>query len=925
MLDPRLILLASFAYLALLFGIAFYGDRRAAAGRSLIANPYVYALSLGVYATAFSFYGAVGRAANTGVAIVAMSLGPTLFAALGWTLLRKMIRISQANRITTIADFVGWRYGKSSLLAAMVTIVALVGVIPYVALQLKAVADSYAVLAQFPELSPPSPRAPAVLEDTAFYVASVLALFAMLFGTRHLDASERHEGMVAAIAFESIVKLAALLAVGIFVVYGIYDGFGDVFMRAGASPDLGRLLTVEATPGGAAGWTSLMFVSILALLCFPRQFQIGVVENVSERHVRKAIWFLPLYSFALNLFVLPIALGGLMRFPGGSVDPDTFVLALPMSESQEWLALIVFIGGLSAAASMVIVESIALSTMICNDLAMPLLLRVQRLRLASRPDISGLVLSIRRAAIVVLLGLAYAYYRATIQTGALASILFVAFVAIVQVAPSLLGGMFWKDGTRAGAITGLSLGIAAWAYTMLLPAFAEGGLLPRTLIDQGPFGIAWLKPQHLFGLAAIDPLTQALYWTLLVNVGGYVAVSLSGRPSAREQVQALLFVDAFRVSSRRTRLWRGSTSLDELRMLTRRFLGPARADDAFARYAASRGAKDVNALEPDAELVEFVESLLVGTIGAASARVMVATAVREEPLGIEEVMSILDETSQLIVSSRMIAEKSRELEAVSAELRAANERLKELDRLKDEFLSAVTHELRTPLASIRAVSELLFAGQTIDAAERRRFLGIIIGETERLTRLTNQVLDLAKVESGNAIWRRTQVDMKELIEEVRESLHPLLHERGVQLTTELPGRVPLVDADRDRLLQVVVNLVSNAAKFCEPDSGRISIVLAVDNGSLRVDVTDNGPGIALADQPLIFEKFVQVADASGARQPGSGLGLAISRHIVSYHGGRIWVESNPGDGARFSFTVPYVTDDARAAAELARSPYGAAG
>src|SRR5437764_3832380 len=854
MLDARLILLASFAYLALLFGLAFYGDRRAAAGRSLIANPYVYALSLGVYATAFSFYGAVGRAANTGVAIVAMSLGPTLFAALAWMLLRKMIRISQANRITSIADFIGWRYGKSSLLAAMVTIVVLVGMIPYVALQLKAVADSYAVLAQFPELAPPAATAPVILGDTAFYVASALALFAMLFGTRHLDASERHEGMVAAIAFESIVKLAALLAVGAFVVYGIYDGFGDVFERAAASTELRRLLTFDATPGGAAGWMSLMFVSMLAMLCFPRQFQIGVVENVSERHVRKAIWFLPLYSFALNLFVLPIALGGLLRFPGGSVDPDTFVLALPMSERQEWLALVVFIGGLSASAGMVIVEAIELSTMICNDLAMPLLLRVQRLRLASRPDVSGLVLSIRRAAIVLLLALAYAYYRATFHTGALASILFVAFVAIVQIAPALLGGPFWKDGTRAGAIAGLSLGIAAWGYTMLLPAFAEGGLLPRTLIDEGPLGIAWLKPQHLFGLASIDPLAQALYWTLLVNVGAYVAVSLAGRPSAREQVQAVLFVDAFRVSGRGARLWRGSTSLDELRMLARRFLGPAGADDAFARYAASRGAIDVNALEPDADLVQFVESLLVGTIGAASARVMVATAVREEALGIEEVMSILDETSQLIVSSRMIEEKSREFEAVSAELRAANERLKELDRLKDEFLSAVTHELRTPLASIPALSELLFGGPDIDAVERRRFLGIIIAETERLTRLINQVLDLAKVESGNATWHRSQVDLKELIEEVRESLRPLLRERRVELTTQLPAQVPWVHADRDRLLQVVVNLLSNAAKFCQPDRGRIAVALSVEPDVVRVDVRDNGPGIAPADQTLILDR-----------------------------------------------------------------------
>jgi signal transduction histidine kinase len=904
-----MILLASFAYLALLFGIAFYGDRRAAAGRSLIASPYVYALSLGVYATAFSFYGAVGRAANTGVAIVAMSLGPTLYAALGWMLLRKMIRISQANRITSIADFIGWRYGKSSLLAAMVTLVALVGVIPYVALQLKAVTDSYAVLAQFPELARVSAVTPSISEDTAFYVALLLVVFAMLFGTRHLDASERHEGMVAAIAFESVVKLVALLGVGVFVVYGIYDGFGDIFTRAAASAELRHLLTLEATPGGGGGWMSLMFVSMLAMLCFPRQFQIGVVENVNERHVRKAIWLFPLYSFALNLFVLPIALGGLIRFPGGGVDPDTFVLALPMSERQEWLAVAVFIGGLSATAAMVIVESIALSTMICNDLAMPLLLRVRGLRLASRADLSGLVLSIRRAAIVLLLALSYVYYRATFQTTALVSILFVAFVALVQIAPALLGGMFWKDGTRAGAITGISIGITVWAYTMLVPAFVESGLLPHALTEHGPFGLAWLNPQHLFGLGSIDPLTQALYWTLLLNTGAYIAVSLAGRPSAQEQVQALLFVDAFRVSARGAQLWRGSTSLDELRILARRFLGPARADEAFARYAAARGARDASALQPDAKLVQFVESLLVGTIGAASARVMVATAVREEPLGIEEVMSILDETSQLIVSNRTIEQKSRELEAVSAELRAANERLKELDRLKDEFLSAVTHELRTPLASIRALSELLFARQDIEGSERRRFLGIIIAETERLTRLTNQVLDLAKVESGNATWHRSQVDMRELIEEVRESLLPLMRERRVKLVTQLPDHVPLVDADRDRLLQVVVNLLSNAVKFCAPDKGRVSIALAIDGDALRVDVRDNGPGIAPADQSLIFEKFVQVADASGAKQPGSGLGLAISRHIVSYHGGRIWVESSPGEGATFSFTVPYDTAD----------------
>jgi len=904
MLDGRTILLASGAYLALLFAVAHYGERRAASGRSLVSNPYVYTLSLAVYATAFSFYGGVGRAAETGVAIVAVSMGPTLYAALAWLVLRKMIRISKANRITSIADFIGWRYGKSSLLAAVVTLVAIVGVVPYVSLQLKAIAESYAVLAQYPEFALPAANPPPMPEDTALYAAVALAAFAMLFGTRRLDVTERHEGMVAAIAFESLVKLSALVAVGAFVVWSIHDGLGDVFARADALPELRRLVTLEATPGNAAGWTTLMIVSLMAILCFPRQFQLGVVENVSERHLRKAVWLFPLYSFALNFFLLPIALAGLLRFPGHSVEADMFALALPMSERQELLALFVFIGGVSAATAMVIAESIALSTMICNDLAMPLLLRWKRLALATRPDLSGLVLSIRRIAIVVLLALAYGYYRATIGLHALAPILFVAFVALVQIAPALLGGMYWKQATKAGACTGIALGVAVWAYTMLLPTFADAGLLPQRLVTTGPFDMAWLRPRQLFGLAGIDPLAQALYWTLLANVGAYVAVSLCTRQSQLERVQALLFVDVFRISDRGAQLWSGSTSLEELRGLARRFLGPARADEALASYAIRRNAASIDVLQPDAGLVHHVETLLAGVIGTASARVMVATAVREVPLRVEEIMRILDETSELIAYSHQLEEKSREIETVSAELRNANDRLRELDRMKDDFLAAVTHELRTPLASIRGLSELLYADAGISAGERTRFLGIIIKESERLTRLINQVLDLAKVEAGKATWHRSQVDMRELVEEVRESLDPLLRERRVRLTTDLPAAVPSVDADRDRLLQVVVNLVSNAVKYCAPDEGWVALGVAVEADAIRVDVADNGPGIAEGDQALIFEKFVQVADAGGGRQPGSGLGLAISRHIVHFHGGRLWVRSVPGQGATFSFTIP---------------------
>src|ERR1043166_7186544 len=386
MLQGWVILLASFAYLGLLFGIAFYGDHRADSGRSIIANPYIYVLSMAVYATSWTFYGSVGRASVSGLGFLPIYLGPTLMAALWWLVLRKMIRISKANRITSIADFVASRYGKSQLLGGIVTVIAVIGIIPYIALQLKAVANSLGILLSYPDVTAPVQRKTvAISDDTTLYVALLLAAFTILFGTRHLEATERHEGMVAAIAFDSLVKLVAFIAVGVFVTFGIYDGFGDVFQKAAGALDLPHLLANDR-PGGYGNWAALMLLSMYAILFLPRQFQVSVVENVNETHLSKAIWMFPLYLLAINVFVLPIALGGLMHF-GREADADMFVLTLPMAQQQQTLALPAFIGGLSAATGMVIVEAIALSTMVCNDLLMPVLLRLRILRLTERPDL----------------------------------------------------------------------------------------------------------------------------------------------------------------------------------------------------------------------------------------------------------------------------------------------------------------------------------------------------------------------------------------------------------------------------------------------------------------------------------------------------------------------------------------------------------
>ncbi len=532
MLTTEIILLFAFGYTGVLFAIAYFGDRRAAQARSIISNPYIYALSLAVYCTAWTFYGSVGRASASGLGFLPTYIGPTLVCALGWVVLRKIIRISKTHRITSIADFIGSRYGKSGALATVVTVIAVMGIIPYIALQLKAISMSYNIINQYPLIVMPRYFADiAVVHDTAFYVALLLALFAILFGTRHLDATERHEGLVAAIAFESLVKLVAFLAAGVFVTYGIYQGFGDLFTHAATVPRLQELFIFEARGSGYFSWGLDIVLSMVVLICLPRQFQVIVVENVNEDHLQKAIWLFPVYLLAINLFVLPIAFGGAMQLPAG-VDADTFVLTLPMARRQEALSLLVFIGGMSAATGMVIVETVALSTMICNDLAMPVLLRLPFARSSRRQDLSAIVLNIRRCSIALVVLSAYAYFRFVGEAYALVSIGLMSFVAVAQFAPAMLGGIFWKQGTRAGAISGLAAGFGAWFYTLVLPSLAEAGLMDEGLITRGPWHIAVLNPLQLFGLQGLDPIAHAVFWSLLLNASFYVGVCLFSRQVA---------------------------------------------------------------------------------------------------------------------------------------------------------------------------------------------------------------------------------------------------------------------------------------------------------------------------------------------------------------------------------------------------------
>ena len=904
MIPAAVVVSASLAYLLLLFGVAWYGDRRAAQGRSIIANPWTYALSLGVYCSAWTYFGSVGRAASGGVWFLPIYLGPTLAMVLGWMVLRKMIRIAKAYRITSIADFIGSRYGKSPLLAGLVTVIAVVGIVPYIALQLKAVSAGYGLLT-----TPAGTAAPAQLpwmRDSAFYVALLLAGFTMVFGARHLDATERHEGMVAAIAFESVVKLAAFLAVGLFVVYGLFDGLADVFARARAVPALQSLVRLEQ--GGAFAWTqwfALMLLSMLSVLFLPRQFQVMVVENVRESHVRRAVWLFPLYLLLINLFVLPIALGGLLYFGVGTMNPENFVLSLPLAAGQPLLALFVFIGGLSAATGMVIVETIAVSTMVSNELVLPLLLRSRHFHGGAGHDLSRLLLGIRRAAILGVLVLGYVYFHLAGEAYSLVSIGLTSFVAVAQFAPAVLLGLYWKGGTRRGALAGLLAGFLMWAYTLMLPSIAKSGWLGIDFLTLGPWGITLLQPEQLLGLQGLDGLTHALFWSLLVNVGAYVGLSLWRAPSGQEASQALLFVDVFhRTAASSPVFWRGQASVPDLLRLCERFMGAAKARALFQAYAGQAGVRQAEDLRPDARLVQFVETQLAGAVGSASARVLVASVAEEEVLTPEDVLRIVDEASQVRAYSRALEDKSRSLEQATAELRQANEQLKSLDRLKDDFMSSVTHELRTPLTSIRALAELMRDDTDMEPTQRQHFVTLIVSEAERLSRLVNQVLDMAKIESGNAEWQSSEVDMAALLGRAVETTAEMFREKQCAIELQLPPQVRLLRADTDRLTQVVLNLLSNAAKFVPVPGGRVVVSLDSDVSGLTVRVRDNGHGVPADQQGLIFERFRQGGDGI-SRPQGTGLGLPISRQIVEHFGGRLWLESSSAQGACFAFHLPW--------------------
>ncbi|TBH21457.1 sensor histidine kinase [Thermus thermamylovorans] len=832
-MNPFWLLLLLLTYLGLLFLVALFGEGR---GRRLAQGPWAYALSLAVYATAWTFFGSVGRAATEGATFLPIYLGPTLVLLLWPFLHLRLLRLAKAYGLTSWADFLAVRFGRDPGLGALVTGFLVVGLLPYLALQLKAIAQGFLFLS--------GEEAP--LADAALLTALALALFAILFGTRRLDPAERHEGLVLAVAFESLVKLLALLLVGGFVLLRL----GNPFPEARGRPDLEALLLFPTDLEAYLSWGALVVLSGLAFLFLPRQFHVSVVENVKEEHLPKAAWGFPLYLFLINLPILPLALYGRLLLPGE--NPDLYVLALPLTLGGEGIALLAFLGGVSAATAMVIVESLALSIMVSNHLLSPLLLRFRAL---------GSLLLWRRLAILLVMLLAYLYFRLAGEAYALVAMGLISFVAVAQLAPAGLLGLFWKGATRQGALAGLLGGMALWAYTLFLPALARSEWLPEVFLT-GPHPL--LHPEGLLGIRGLDPVTHGFLVSLTANLALLLGVSLLTGKEGAEAREAEAFARGRPQAGR-------LGEAEELAQLLARVLGPE-AGEAFLQRAQG--------LAPSEQTAQ-AEAMLAGAVGPATARLLLASATREAPPE-----ALLEEAAR---ESREVRAYARALEEARRELAEAYERLKALDEAKDELLAAVSHELKTPLTAVRALAEILEAHPDLPEGERRRFTALLVKEAARLSRLVEEVLAYTRLQAGLPLAQRP-TDLRALAEEALALVEPLAGEQGIRMEAHL---APLrAFTDGDRVLQVLLNLLHNALRH---GRSRVRLELTAEGGEALFRVADDGPGVPAEARALVFEPFQSFSG-------GTGLGLFLARRLVEGLGGRIWLEE--GQGAAFAFTLP---------------------
>ncbi len=963
MYSELLLFIISIGYLGLLFGVAYLTEYRTLAflkqnkSNNKIKNklntyykPIIYALSMGVYCTAWTFYGSVGQAANSGLGFLTTYIGPLLTVPFWWIVLRKIIRISRAKGISTLADFISARYGKSIGLGRLITILCVFGIVPYISIQIKAISMSIEVLTSpnkntsFSEFW---------ISDTAFYAMLILGFFTMLFTTRNLQSDNKNRGMMAAIAFESIVKLITFLVVGFFIVYGMFDGMIAIFEKTAANPALQKLTLIQHQQNSGE-WFWYILLSALAIFLLPRQFQVSVVENENEKHILPAMWIFAGYLIVINFLVLPIALSGKIWFEKTNLimNSDMFMLSLPLASDFPQMALLSYIGGFSASTSMIIVSTAALSTMISNNLLLPNWVSDFDWK---NPDFKAIITIkwFRRIGILLILFLAYFYFRVIADVSSLVSVGMVSFAAIAQLAPAFFGGIFWKRGNKNGAFVGIVIGFLVWAYTLIFPSFVQSGYFPAYWISDNVF-LQLLNPNSLFGMTYLDTISQSVFWSLSINSFCYVLVSIFTIQSASERNEAEIFVDIFKYSNRfeSAVLWKGKAYFSEVKELLNSFLGEKRTTFLLDNYSKTNQEQQQEEQEfkpileqkeqvllADSRLLTLAERMLSNVVGSVSARILVSSLLHEqETVAMNEVITILKESQNVLSTNRELRQKSNELKRLTQELEKTNQKLKEQDRIKDDFISTVTHELRTPITAIRALSEIVYDNPDLEEEERQNFLENVVKECERLSLLINEILDIESFDNharNNTLpLEITEFDLTKLIAQVYKIMQPLAEQKNIHLETLFISNSENtnVKADQKRIEQALINLISNAINHMKYNENeipidridlrptnsefplyKIKIETKFDSNFWQISIIDNGKGISKENQISIFEKFRQIRDKNNQKPKGTGLGLSITKRIVEAHfveiqneggiiqkqNGKIWVESNENEGTTF--------------------------
>jgi len=888
-----------FTSLSIQFLLAFWAEKKAKS--KWINNPIVYSLSLAVFCSAWTYYGSVGVAASSGVSFLTTYLGPVIAAPLWIVLYRKIIRICRQQNISSIADFISLRYGNNRFLGALVTLICILGVVPYISLQLKAVSATFGLMTVGEVFVRHF-----IFTDYTFYIAVFLGLFAAFYSTRNTDATKKHRGLMAMVAVESILKLVFFLIIGVYVIFFMFDGTNDIYQQVTAKIDIHSLLQLNSLEEGF-DWSLMIFLSFTAIFLLPRQFQVGVLENTREKHLKYAIWIFPLYLLLFNVFVIFIAWAGIIKF-GQIENAEYYSLLLPLHDGKIFLSTLVFLGGFSAAISMIVVSTFSLSTMVSNNIVIPYGF-LNRLNQGQVQKNELYIKIIRRTVIFLITIAAYFFYRIFTVELSLFSTGLISFIVIAQLAPSFFLGMFWNRGSSKAAIVGIIIGTLITIYTLIMPLSLEIIFGNNDFMIYGPFHLSFLKPNALFGLDFLNPPAQTLFWSLSFNLLAYLGLSVLLKGNYRERNYAEMFVDtwSFDKLGDNAFVWKGEAYVADIKKVLIKFLGVKRTERAFDIFFRKYNLSPDIQLA-DSRLISFSEKLLTKKIGGVSAKILIANVVKEEEISLVEVLKILEESKEAFMHNKVLTDKSNQLSILSNKLKEANRELILKDKQKDEFLDTVAHELKTPVTGIKASTEVLLEDiDNIPEELRQQFMYNIINETDRLTRLINDILDFEKLETNRITLNLEEKDIKITIEKVLKSFYSIALKEKVNLVSDQLNSIRLY-YDEDRIIQVLTNLFGNAFKFIPIENGEIEVRNYQEKNHLVIEVIDNGKGINEEDFDYIFDKFYQSNNQNIVKPEGSGLGLAICKKIIEKHQGRIEAVKAQKEGTTIKIIIPIKKD-----------------